>query len=174
MTGSQDGVGTKPCKQTLLIEGPGMSGWFAGEGMVDGKWQYSATNPCLVLQEEYPLKAYASKDLSYMWEGTPMDGVVRNLAFKNSDTTINNFCPAPPPECGCYAQDEEIPIEDDKCVLALGSSFPDVAGFWSFTSEFKFNSIPDEPTDPRWFLKILTGIGSFNDRFMTSMAKLKF
>ena len=160
MKGSRDG---DRCYQNLVIEGPGISSWFAGEGMVDGKWQADATNPCLQLQEEYPLKVFTSKDLTYYREGTPMDGVVKNLAFMNSETTINNFCPVPPPECGCYAQDEEIPIKNDKCVLALGSSFPDVAGFWSFTFEFKFHSIPDEATDPEWVLKILSGIGSFND-----------
>ena len=160
MTGSRAG---DQCYQNLVIEGPGISSWFAGEGMVDGKWQADATNPCLQLQEEYPLKVFTSKDLTYYREGTPMDGVVKNLAFMNSETTINNFCPAPPPECGCYAQDEEIPIKNGQCVLALGSSFPDVAGFWSFTFEFKFHSIPDEATDPEWVLKILSGIGSFND-----------
>ena len=156
MIGSRDG---DKCKQNLVIEGPGISSWFAGEGYVDGKWQHSATNPCLQLQEEYPLKAFTSKDLTYYREGTPMDGVVRNLAFMNSDTTINNFCPVPPPECGCYAQDEEIPIEHDQCVLALGS-FPDVGGYWSLTYEMKILSLPAEPTNPRWFFHILSGIGS--------------
>ena len=161
MTGSPDG---DKCQQTLVIEGPGIMSWFAGEGYVDGKWTRTVSNDCLVLQEDYPLKVFTTIDLTY-FEGTPMDGVVKGLAFTNTatGTTVTNSCPAPPPECGCYAQDEEIKIKNDQCVLALGSSFPDVAGFWSFTFEFKFNSIPDEPTDPEWVLKILSGIGSFND-----------
>ena len=46
-------------------------------------------------------------------------------------------------ECGCYAQDEEIPIENNKCVLNLGT-FPDTDGFWKFTFELKINSLPKE------------------------------
>ena len=174
MTGSRDG---DKCKQNLVIEGPGISS--------SGKWQDSATNPCLVLQEEYPLKAYTTKDLTYYREGTPIDGVVRNLAFMNSDTTIVSPCseieptttaaPEPPatttavtePECGCYAPDEEISIENDKCIMNLGS-FPDTEGDWSFTFDMKINSLPDEPTDPRWFFYILSGIGSFMTKLGTS------
>ena len=46
-------------------------------------------------------------------------------------------------ECACYAKDEEIPIENNKCVLNLGT-FPDVDGFWKFTFEMKINSLPKE------------------------------
>ena len=66
---------------------------------------------------------------------------------------------APEPECGCYAPDEEISIENDKCVMNLGS--PDVLGDWTFTFELKINSLPDGPTDPRWFLYIISGMGLF-------------
>ena len=158
MTGSPDG---DKCEQTLVIEGPGIMSWFAGEGYVDGKWTRSVSNACLVLQEGFPLKVFTTIDLNG-YAGTPMDGVVKNLAFTNTatDTTVTNSCPAPPPECGCYAQDEEIPIENDQCVLALGS-FPDVGGYWSLTYEMKILSLPAEPTDPRWFFEILSGIGSF-------------
>ena len=62
------------------------------------------------------------------------------------------------PVCGCYAEDEEIQIQNNQCVLYLGS-FPDVAGSWSFTFDMKFNSLPTEPTDPRWFLYIISGFG---------------
>ena len=68
------------------------------------------------------------------------------------------------PECGCYAPDEEIPIENDKCVLDL-SAVSDVTGDWSFAFELKINSLPTEPSDPPynsgidWFAMIVTGIG---------------
>ena len=46
-------------------------------------------------------------------------------------------------ECGCYAKDEEIPIEQDKCILNLGT-FPDADGWWKFKFELKINSLPKE------------------------------
>ena len=46
-------------------------------------------------------------------------------------------------KCGCYAKDEEIPIEKNKCVLNLGT-FPDTEGWWKFTYELKINSLPKE------------------------------
>ena len=46
-------------------------------------------------------------------------------------------------ECGCYAKDEEIPIEKDKCILNLGT-FPDTEGWWKFTYDLKINSLPKE------------------------------
>ena len=46
-------------------------------------------------------------------------------------------------ECGCYAKDEEILIEKDKCILNLGT-FPDTEGWWKFTYELKINSLPKE------------------------------
>ena len=46
-------------------------------------------------------------------------------------------------ECGCYAKDEEIPIQKDQCVLNLGT-FPDTEGWWKFTYELKINSLPKE------------------------------
>jgi hypothetical protein len=149
--GSPDGG---KCQQTYFIEGPGLgTNYVWGEGYVDGKWASSRfSSDCLVMEDEYPLKVYSTLDLNGYWEGTPLDGVVRNLAFTNTatDTTMTNFCPAPPPECGCYAKDEEIEIENDKCVLALGT-FPDLGGEWTFTLDFKLNSLPAEYTDPRWF-----------------------
>ena len=90
MTGRPDG---DECKQTYLIEGPGMSSWFPGEGTVDGKWTTSVTNHCLTLDGE-PLKVYATRDLTYYHEGTPIDGVIRNVAFTNTatDKTIQSPC----------------------------------------------------------------------------------
>ena len=64
----------------------------------------------------------------------------------------------PSPKCGSYAQDEEITIENDKCVLDLGTfpgSFPNS---WSFSFELKIHSLPEGPTDPNWFFQILAGI----------------
>ena len=46
-------------------------------------------------------------------------------------------------ECGCYVKDEEIKIENNKCVLNLGT-FPDVYGWWKFTFDLKINSLPKE------------------------------
>ena len=60
--------------------------------------------------------------------------------------------------CGCYDKNEEISIENGKCVLDLGS-FRDVAGNWTFTFDFKINNLPAEPTDPRWDFYIISGIG---------------
>ena len=60
--------------------------------------------------------------------------------------------------CGSYAENEEIQIENNKCVLDLGSS-QDLRGDWKFTFEFKLNSTPE--TDDRWWSDILSGIGSF-------------
>ena len=64
---------------------------------------------------------------------------------------------APEIECGCYAEDEEITISNDNCILDLGTA-PDVGGTWSFTFEFKINSLPDE----KWWddrFSIMSGIG---------------
>ena len=76
---------------------------------------------------------------------------------------------APEPECGCYALNEEISIENDKCVLDL-STISDVKGNWSFAFDLKINSLPTEPSDPPynsgidWYAWIVTGIG-----FQTTM-----
>ena len=174
MTGSRDG---EKCKQDLLIEGPGLNGYIWGEGYTPDKWANSVTNDCLDLDTDYPLRVYTTPDLTgFHSKKIPIDGVVRNVVFTEtgSDTTIVSPCseiepttaaPEPPatttaapePDCGCYAPDEEIPIENDKCVMNLGS--PDITGDWSFTFDLKINSLPDGPTDPRWFFYILSGIG---------------
>ena len=70
-----------------------------------------------------------------------------------TQTTTN----APEPECGCYAENEEIAIANDKCVLDLGT-VPDLSSPWSLTFDLKINSLPDGPTDPRWFFYIISGI----------------
>ena len=49
---------------------------------------------------------------------------------------------APEIECGCYAEDEEITISNDNCILDLGTA-PDVAGTWTFTFETKLDSKSD-------------------------------
>ena len=157
------------CVQQLTIEGPGLRGWIEGEGYVDGKWQMRPlANACLEMDDKYPLKAFATADLSYSRK-FPIDGVVKNLRFTNAvGEMFTNACPAPPTpeppapeppapeqECGCYAIDEEIPIENGNCILNLGSfpdSFPEV---WSFSFDLKINYVPPEPTDPRWFFSIL-------------------
>ena len=56
-------------------------------------------------------------------------------------------------ECRCYAKDEEIPIESNKCVLNLGT-FPDTDGFWKFTFELKINSLPKDRN--HWSLDFLS------------------
>lgn len=126
MTGSREG---EKCKQDLLIQGPGLNGYIWGEGYVADKWQNSVTNACLDLEKDYPLRVYTTPDLSYN-KKFPIDGVVRNFVFTETatDTTIVSPCSevepttaAPEPECGCYAPDEEISIENDKCVMDLGS-----------------------------------------------------
>ena len=65
-------------------------------------------------------------------------------------------------KCSCYAKDEHISIEKDKCVLNLGT-FPDVSGFWKFTFELKINSLPtewDSEANLHWSFDFLSGIGS--------------
>ena len=179
MTGSREG---EKCKQDLLIEGPGLNGYIWGEGYTPDKWANSVTNDCLELDNDYPLRVYTTPDLSYN-NKFPIDGVVRNVVFTETatDATIVSPCseieptaapttaaPEPPattttaapePECGCYAPDEEIQIENDKCVMNLGS--PDILGDWTFSFELKINSLPDGPTDPRWFFYIISGIGLY-------------
>ena len=82
------------CEQILVIEGPGFKSYFPGVGYVEGKWRHSVRNDCLILDENYPVKAFATRDLTYYREGTPIDGVVRNLAFTNiaTNTTVNTIC----------------------------------------------------------------------------------
>ena len=164
------------CEQTVLVEGPGLRGWFQGEGYVDGKWTQSNTNVCLDL-EGYPLKVMATRDLTYANQ-TPVDGVVRNIAFTNdiSGETLVSACyeESDPDEsqeeiqpvqseCGCYAEDEEIEIENNKCVFDL-RSVSDVSNDWSFTFDMKINSLPDEPSDPQyndwiiWYAQIISGM----------------
>ena len=156
------------CQQTLVIEGPGLRSYFLGEGYVDGKWSAGSTTtdcPYFVPQDN-PLKAYASRDVTYS-EESPMDGVVRNLVFTNIDdgTSIVSPCSEPePPACGCYAEDEEIAVEEDKCVLDLGTS-ADTAGDWTFIFEFKAFSWPDKPrypSDPRSEHWVISGLISKN------------
>ena len=65
-------------------------------------------------------------------------------------------------ECGCYAEDEEIPIENNKCVFDL-SEVSDVLGDWRFTFDLKINSFPDGPIYPQyyeneWFTQIIQGL----------------
>ena len=91
ITGSPNG---DKCNQNYVIEGPGLRGWFQGEGYVDDKWTTNtATNDCLSLNG-YPLKVYASRDLTYYHGDKPIDGLIRNVAFTNtaSDTTIQSPC----------------------------------------------------------------------------------
>ena len=74
--------------------------------------------------------------------------------------------------CGCFAEDEEISIENDKCVLNL-ATFPNVAGSWSLTFDLKINSLPTEPTNPpynswiNWNVQIISGIGSLERSFLS-------
>ena len=62
------------------------------------------TFDCLVMQEGYPLKVFTTIDLNGYWEGTPMDGVVRNLAFTNiaTDITMNTNCWVSEYKCTLY------------------------------------------------------------------------
>lgn len=142
------------CETVISINGPGLA------------YTKSYTNDCFVLEEELPLLVYATPsqwmDGNYYTRRLPMDGVIRNLVFTNleTDTTIESACYVPP-KCGSYAQDEEIDIENDKCVLDLGTfpdSFPDL---WSFSFDLKIHSLPMEPTDPHWYFQILAGIDLF-------------
>ena len=67
---------------------------------------------------------------------------------------------APEIACGCYAENEEITVGNDKCILDLGTA-PDVAGTWSLTFESKINSMPDGNWGTIWddSFTIMEGIG---------------
>ena len=91
ITGSPNG---DKCNQDYLIEGPGLRAWFTDEGYVDGKWTTRpVTNDCLSLDGN-PLRVYTTRDLTHYHEGTPIDGVVKNVSFTNTatETTIINQC----------------------------------------------------------------------------------
>ena len=169
--GEEDGV--KRCEQTILLEGPGLNGYISGEGYVENKWTTSNTNDCLDL-EGYPLKVYTTRDLTYANQ-TPVDGVVRNFSFTNTavgktmDTTCYEELDESDPEesepvqseCGCYAEDEEIQIEEGKCVFDM-SEVSTVSADWRFTFDLKINSLPDGPIFPSyygwpWFAQIIEG-----------------
>ena len=69
------------------------------------------------------------------------------------------FCSAgnsPAKPCGCYAKDEEIRVEDNKCVLDL-ESMSDIVGDWKLEFEAKFESWPTGLS--YWDVQILSGIG---------------
>ena len=136
------------CRQVLSITGPGLN------------WSTKMNVDCFDLKEGLPLQVFATPKLempgNYYRGRTPMDGVVRNLVFTNNGFKDRVKLG----ECGCYAKDEEIAIESDKCVLNLGTfpeSFPDA---WRFSFELKINSLPG-PTDPFWSFMILSGIDLF-------------
>ena len=81
-------VGDK-CIQNYAIEGPGIQFTASTE-------EWDAPHQCLSL-DGYSLKVYTTKDLTNYDEGTPINGVVRNVAFTNTatDTIIQNSCTVP-------------------------------------------------------------------------------
>ena len=90
ITGSPEGM---KCKQAYSIEGPGLTVDAGSVYEKTGSWSFSVVNECLILEEDYPLKIFATRDLTWK-EGTPMDGVIRNVAFTNTETdaTMNTIC----------------------------------------------------------------------------------
>ena len=90
ITGSPEGM---ECKQAYSIEGPGLTVDAGSVYEKTGSWSFSVVNECLILEEDYPLKIFATRDLTWK-EGTPMDGVIRNVAFTNTETdaTMNTIC----------------------------------------------------------------------------------
>ena len=75
------------CHQEIVLEGPSVDKW--GQ---DDKYITRIDNDCLVLAD-VPLKVYATRSLNGYY-GNPLDGVVRNVAFTNTntDTTFNTIC----------------------------------------------------------------------------------
>ena len=57
---------------------------------VGGKFSYTFETPCLEMQEDFPLKVFAAKEVI----SKSMDGVVRNIVFENTatDTSIDTTC----------------------------------------------------------------------------------
>ena len=160
--------------QTYVIEGPGMRTWSQDvQAYVDGKLTFSTDefgppHQCVSL-DGYSLKVYTTRDLSNFDEGTPIDGVVRNVVFTDTatDTTIQSQCSVPPMQsttsaesvstkpCGCYAKDEEIQVKNAKCILDLGS-ISNIQNDWELEFEAKFN---DYWTTHWWIAHIITGLG---------------
>ena len=91
ITGRPEGM---ECRQTYSIKGDGLVVNAAFPSVTYGSWRSSVVNECLILEEDYPLKVFASKHRAWQREGTPMDGVIRNVAFTNTetDTTMNTIC----------------------------------------------------------------------------------
>ena len=84
------------------------------------------------------------------------------------------FCaakPAPTKPCGCYAKDEEIQIENDKCVLDLGS-MPNITKDWKLEFEAKFESWYTNESGQRVGSQILSGIGHYTKAFFNSVKVL--
>ena len=71
------------CRNEYSIEDPGML-------EVGGKFSYTFETPCLEMQEDFPLKVFAAKEVI----SKSMDGVVRNIVFENTatDTSIDTTC----------------------------------------------------------------------------------
>ena len=95
------------CIQNYAIEGPGIQFTASTE-------EADAPHQCLSL-DGYSLKVYTTKDLTNYDEGTPINGVVRNVAFTNTatDTIIQSPCTVPP--------EPEIP---DEAVIFLSTFRP--------------------------------------------------
>ena len=96
VTGKPQG---EKCQQTYAIEGP-LTIWGDARDKYEGTLRH---NDCLVL--DAPLKVYATTSMTIStneWyydnhvstERRPMNGVVRNIAFTNTetDTTMNTIC----------------------------------------------------------------------------------
>lgn len=86
VTGKPNG---EKCQQTYAIEGP-----LTIDGNARDKYEWTLrNNDCMVL--DAPLKVYATSLMRNYGPGwRPMDGVVRNVAFTNTetDTTMNTIC----------------------------------------------------------------------------------
>ena len=86
VTGSPNG---EKCKQNYVLDGP-----VTIDGKPRDQYEWNLSNgDCMIL--DAPLKVYATTSMRNYGRGwSKMDGVVRNLAFTNTetDTTMNTIC----------------------------------------------------------------------------------
>ena len=123
-----------------------------------GVWDYSSGIAVFPVSAQFCSAPPPSTVSAASLSTTTTSTATTSTTTTSTETTTLLSTDEPKLECGCYAENEEIQITENKCILDMGT-VPDVAGNWSFTFELKINYLPDGPTDPRWFFYIISGIG---------------
>ena len=80
------------CRQEYFVEGPGL---LANTS----EWSYSIDTFCLQFQDDFPLKVFGTTTKHqtgswYPFKSEPLDGVLRNIVFENSNTrtSVDTTC----------------------------------------------------------------------------------